>query len=456
MEAGRKMTRDQHRRGGKGRCGTRGTLRTKGIRVVSTCATLVRSAGERRRTEVTGVRSGRKGKACVVCSLSTPERPSSASASSTAPSSASSSCRVVNVDLGESRSYPIYIGRKLHADAAMYARHIPSRDVLVVSNTTVFPMYAETVMDAITRAGKRVVSVVLPDGEEFKSIENCAPIWETALREKMGRSTTMVALGGGVIGDMVGFASAVYQRGCNFVQIPTTLMAMVDSSVGGKTGVNHALGKNMIGSFHQPKCVIADMDALKTLPERELKAGIAEVIKYGLIRDADFFRWQEGVMEDMVRGDASVLAEAVDRSCVNKAEVVALDEEERGVRATLNLGHTFGHAIENGCGYGEHLHGEAVAMGTGMAADLSERLGWITAETRSRIEALMLRAGLEIAPPESAKIGVEKFLELMAVDKKNVDGKLRLVLLRGEIGGCVVTEDFEWEKLIETLNKYNS
>lgn len=363
---------------------------------------------------------------------------------------------MVTVDLGESRSYPIYIGTNMMSDSSFYSRHIPSRDVLLVSNTTVFPLYGDAVMGAITRAGKRVVSVVLPDGEEFKTIEQCAPIWETALREKMGRNTTMAALGGGVIGDMVGFASAVYQRGCNFVQIPTTLLAMVDSSVGGKTGVNHALGKNMIGAFHQPVCVIADMDALKTLPDRELKAGIAEVIKYGLIRDADFFRWQEDVMEDMVRGDAGVLAKAVERSCVNKAEVVALDEEERGVRATLNLGHTFGHAIENGCGYGEHLHGEAVAMGTGMAADLSMRLGWITPETRDRMGAIFARAGLAFSPPESAQIGVDRFLELMAVDKKNVDGKLRLVLLRGDIGGCVVTEDFEWDKLIETLEKYNS
>jgi 3-dehydroquinate synthase len=268
------------------------------------------------------------------------------------------------------------------------------------------------------------------------------------LENHFARDCTLVALGGGVVGDMAGFAAACYQRGVAFIQVPTTLLAQVDSSVGGKTGVNHALGKNMIGAFHQPRVVIADTDTLSTLPDRELSAGIAEVIKYGLIRDPEFFAWLETNMEKLLACDTQALTYAIQRSCQNKAEVVAADELESGQRALLNLGHTFGHAIEAGVGYGVWLHGEAVGTGMCMAADLSARLRWLDDASLKRIRALIAAAGLPIRPP--ASMGPERLRELMAVDKKVKDGRLRLVLMQG-IGKALVTAEFDPLKLGETL-----
>jgi 3-dehydroquinate synthase len=274
-------------------------------------------------------------------------------------------------------------------------------------------------------------------------------IYDKAMETRMDRRCTFVALGGGVIGDMCGYAAASYLRGVNFIQIPTTLMAQVDSSVGGKTGVNHPLGKNMIGAFYQPQCVLVDTDTLSTLPDRELASGIAEVTKYGLIRDAAFFEWQERNMEALLNRDPQALAYAVKRSCENKAEVVALDEREGGLRATLNLGHTFGHAIEAGIGYGGWLHGEAVSAGTVMAADMSLRLGWIDEALFHRIVDLLKRAKVPISPPES--MDVQTFKTIMAVDKKVADGLLRLILLKGPLGNCVFTGEYDRKALDDTL-----
>jgi 3-dehydroquinate synthase len=353
--------------------------------------------------------------------------------------------RTLNVDLGE-RAYPIYIGPGLLADAEIYRRHLGARQVMVVTNETVAPLYRDRVLKALS--GFQVREVILPDGEQYKTLEVLNRVFDALLTHRYDRRCCLLALGGGVVGDMTGFAAACYQRGVSFVQAPTTLLAQVDSSVGGKTGVNHPLGKNMIGAFHQPLCVIADTDSLGTLPERELSAGLAEVIKYGLIDDPEFFAWLEANMEPLRARDPDALALAIERSCRDKAAVVAADEREAGRRALLNLGHTFGHAIETGVGYGEWLHGEAVATGMCMAADLSHRLGWITEGDRRRILDLVARAGLPVAPP--AGIGADRFLELMAVDKKVLDGRLRLVLLKG-IGQAIVTDGFPAAALRATL-----
>jgi 3-dehydroquinate synthase len=353
--------------------------------------------------------------------------------------------RTLHVDLGE-RAYPIYIGPGLLADAEIYRRHLGARQVMVVTNETVAPLYLDRVLKALS--GFQVREVILPDGEQYKTLEVLNRVFDALLTHRYDRRCCLLALGGGVVGDMTGFAAACYQRGVSFVQAPTTLLAQVDSSVGGKTGVNHPLGKNMIGAFHQPLCVIADTDSLGTLPERELSAGLAEVIKYGLIDDPEFFAWLEANMEPLRARDPDALALAIERSCRDKAAVVAADEREAGRRALLNLGHTFGHAIETGVGYGEWLHGEAVATGMCMAADLSHRLGWITEGDRRRILDLVARAGLPVAPP--AGIGADRFLELMAVDKKVLDGRLRLVLLKG-IGQAIVTDGFPAAALRATL-----
>jgi 3-dehydroquinate synthase len=353
--------------------------------------------------------------------------------------------RTLSVDLGD-RSYPIYIGASLVSDAELYRRHIPSRQVMVVSNETVAPLYGEAVDRALS--GFHVRRVVLPDGEEYKTLEVLNRIFDELLTERFDRRCTLLALGGGVVGDMTGFAAACYQRGVGFVQVPTTLLAQVDSSVGGKTGVNHPLGKNMIGAFHQPLCVIADTDTLATLPDRELSAGLAEVIKYGLIDDRAFFDWLEANLERLLAREPEALAYAIERSCRDKAAIVAADERESGRRALLNLGHTFGHAIETGVGYGQWLHGEAVGAGMCMASDLSRRLGWLTEGEYRRIDALLARARLPTAPPSG--MGPDRFLELMAVDKKVQDGRLRLVLLQG-IGKSVVTDGFDPALLRATL-----
>lgn len=356
----------------------------------------------------------------------------------------------LQVELGN-RSYPIYIGSGILGQTELYVRHIKARQVLVVTNETVAPLYLDTVLGQLK--AYKSAQVVLPDGEQFKNLEVLNQIFDTLLVSKFGRSATLIALGGGVIGDMGGFAAACYQRGIPFIQIPTTLLAQVDSSVGGKTGVNHPLGKNMIGAFYQPQCVIADTDVLDTLDDRQLSAGLAEVIKYGLIRDAEFFSWLEDNMDALLARDKKALAFAVQRSCLNKAEVVAEDETESGIRATLNLGHTFGHAIETGVGYGEYLHGEAVAIGTCQAADLSRRKGWLTDADVTKIIALFKRARLPVNPPPS--LSPEQFLQLMSVDKKNVDGEIRLILLKA-IGLATLPAGVDEKLLRQALESYRS
>ena len=347
------------------------------------------------------------------------------------------------------RSYPIYIGSDLLNQSELYTQHIKSRQVVVVTNETIAPLYLDTVLNNLL--GFDVETVILPDGEQFKTLETVTHIFDKLLANKFSRNATLIALGGGVIGDMGGFAAACYQRGIAFLQIPTTLLAQVDSSVGGKTGVNHPLGKNMIGAFYQPQCVIADADVLDTLDDRQLSAGLAEVIKYGLIRDAEFFEWLENNIKALLARDKEALSFAIERSCLNKAEIVADDETETGVRATLNLGHTFGHAIETGTGYGTYLHGEAVAIGTCLAADLSRRKGWLNDADVERIIDLFKKCNLPIYPPE--QIDSDRFLELMAVDKKNVDGQIRLILLT-KIGVATLPIDVDQKLLEQTLKTY--
>jgi len=334
--------------------------------------------------------------------------------------------RTLNVALGD-RAYPIHIGRGLLDRADLILPHLKTRRVAIVTNDVVGPLYLARLSTTLASAGVGVTTISLPDGEAHKDWPTLNRIFDTLLAERCERSTTLIALGGGVVGDMGGFAAACYQRGMPFIQIPTTLLAQVDSSVGGKTAINHSLGKNMIGAFYQPKLVLADIDTLSTLPDRELSAGLAEVIKYGLIRDAEFLAWLEQNLERLVARDPEALAYAIERSCSNKAEVVAADETEQGERALLNLGHTFGHAIETGLGYGEWLHGEAVAAGTMMAAELSRSLGWMTRDDVARIESLFERSHLPVWGP---KLGAARYLELMAHDKKVEAGRLRLVLLR--------------------------
>jgi 3-dehydroquinate synthase len=352
------------------------------------------------------------------------------------------------VELGD-RSYPIYIGSGLLNQSELYAQHIKARQVVVVTNTTIAPLYLDKILNNLL--GFDVETVILPDGEQFKTLETVTHIFDKLLVSKFSRNSTLIALGGGVIGDMGGFAAACYQRGIAFVQIPTTLLAQVDSSVGGKTGVNHPLGKNMIGAFYQPQCVIADADVLDTLDDRQLSAGLAEVIKYGLIRDVEFFEWLENNINALLSRDKQALAYAIERSCLNKAEIVSEDETETGVRATLNLGHTFGHAIETGAGYGTYLHGEAVAIGTCQAADLSRRKGWLTDVDVERIIALFKKCNLPTCPPE--QLDSDRFLELMSVDKKNVNGQIRLILLK-KIGAATLPIDVDKTLLIQTLKTY--
>ncbi len=345
------------------------------------------------------------------------------------------------------RSYPIYIGDNLLSQTHLLTQHIAGKEVLVVTNETVAPLYLEQVLQMLT--AYRCQSVILPDGEEFKNLTVLNQIFDKTLSAQFSRNMTMIALGGGVIGDMTGFAAACYQRGVAFIQIPTTLLSQVDSSVGGKTAVNHALGKNMIGAFYQPKCVIADTTTLNTLDDRQLSSGLAEVIKYGLINDADFFVWLEQHMPDLRARDHAALAEAIERSCQDKADIVAQDEREQGVRALLNLGHTFGHAIETGMGYGTVLHGEGVAIGMVMAAQLSYAMGWITNNDVDRIKQILLAAGLPILPPK--ELSADQFMSLMSVDKKVQDGKIRLILLKA-IGQAIISDDYSPDKLAELVN----
>jgi len=350
----------------------------------------------------------------------------------------------LHIELGE-RSYPILIGPGLLDAAALLDEAIAARDVLVVTNATVAPLYLERLVRAL--AGRRVASLVLPDGERYKTLDTVAHVLDALVERRMNRDACVVALGGGVIGDLAGFAAACYQRGVDFVQAPTTLLAQVDSSVGGKTGVNHPGGKNLIGAFHQPRAVVSDTGTLATLPPRELRAGLAEVIKYGLVADRGFLDWIEGSLEALLALDAAALAHAIRRCCEIKAEIVAEDEREHGRRALLNLGHTFGHAIEAATGYGEWLHGEAVGAGMLMAADLSRRLGWLDAADLVRVRTLLARAGL---PVEAPPIGAVRALELMAMDKKVLAGRIRLVLMR-RLGEGVVSGDYPSDALAGTL-----
>ncbi len=344
----------------------------------------------------------------------------------------------------DERSYPIHIGCGLLGNAELWRPHLNSKmGAVVITNTTVAPLYLDKVMATLASLGCPAFSVILPDGEEYKSWETLNTVFDALLENRCERGTTLIALGGGVIGDLVGFAAACYQRGAPFIQVPTTLLSQVDSSVGGKTAINHPLGKNMIGAFYQPKLVLADLDTLDTLPSREMAAGLSEVIKYGLIRDEAFFQWLEQNAEGLMQRDKTLLAQAVHHSCAHKAEVVARDEREAGERALLNLGHTFGHAVETGMGYGSWLHGEAVAAGTVMAALLSKQLGWLDDAAIERIKLLFQRVGLPVAGPwlaSSPEASAGRYLELMRHDKKVSAGVMRLVLLKA-IGLAVVSAE---------------
>lgn len=357
----------------------------------------------------------------------------------------------LRVELDE-RSYPIYIGEHLLDRSELLKQHIQSKEVCIVSNTTVAPLYLERLQESLKKDYK-CEAVILPDGEEYKNLEVLNLIFDALLIGQFSRQVTIIALGGGVIGDMAGFAAACYQRGVGFIQVPTTLLSQVDSSVGGKTAVNHPHGKNMIGAFYQPQCVIADITSLGTLDDRQLSSGLAEVIKYGLINDADFFIWLENNMEGLYQRDSLLLTEAIERSCRNKAKIVSADEQEHGVRALLNLGHTFGHAIETGAGYGYYLHGEAVAVGMLMAADLSYRMGWITEGDVERVRNILLAARLPVTVP--SQMTAERFLALMAVDKKVQDGAIRLVLLKA-IGVAVISDDYDRNELLQTLESFQA
>lgn len=351
----------------------------------------------------------------------------------------------LQVSLGD-RSYPITIGPDLLPEVELIGQHIQGTKVAVVTNTVVGPLYLERLTKTLMAAGKQVIPIELPDGEEAKNWENLMHIFDVLLAQKCDRKTTLVALGGGVVGDMTGFAAASFMRGVPFIQVPTTLLAQVDSSVGGKTGINHPLGKNMIGAFYQPQAVIADTSTLDTLPPRELSAGLAEVIKHGAIIDAPFFDWIESNIAQLVARDATALAYAIKRSCEIKADVVRQDEREGGLRAILNFGHTFGHAIEAGMGYGVWLHGEAVGCGMVMAADLSHRLGFIDAQAKERITAVVRAANLPVVAPD---LGEERWLDLMEVDKKNEGGKIKFILLKPL--GAPVIMSVQQETLLATL-----
>jgi len=350
----------------------------------------------------------------------------------------------LRIDLG-ARSYPILVGPRLLGDAGVLDEAIAARDVLVVSNETVGPLYLARLRDGL--GDRRVASLVLPDGERYKTLDAFSRVLDALVDARMNRDACVAALGGGVVGDVAGFAAACYQRGVDYVQVPTTLLAQVDSAVGGKTGVNHPGGKNLIGAFHQPRAVVSDTDTLATLPARELRAGLAEVIKYGLVADVGFLAWVEARVDALLALEPEALAQAVRRCCEIKAGIVAEDEREHGRRALLNLGHTFGHAIEAATGYGEWLHGEAVGVGLLMAADLSRRLGWVGDADVERVRTLLARAGL---PVEAPRIGALRARQLMGMDKKVLAGRLRLVLMRG-LGDGVVSGECPPEALQATL-----
>lgn len=351
----------------------------------------------------------------------------------------------LTVELGH-RSYPILIGSGLLRERGILDPYIEGRDVLIVSSENLVNLYLQPLQALI--AGSRVETLVLPDGEAVKNLNTLNTIFDALVEHRFGRDCVLVALGGGVIGDITGFAAATWQRGVDFIQVPTTLLAQVDSSVGGKTAVNHVSGKNLIGAFHQPLCVLSDMDTLNSLPERELGAGLAEVVKYGLLGDFALFEWLEREYAGLLVRDNERLQHVVRRSCELKAEIVAADERERGQRALLNLGHTFGHAIERCAGYGEWLHGEAVAAGMCMAAEFSRRLGWLKAADVGRVRALLSALQLPVDPPA---VPPAEFLAAMGMDKKVIAGQIRLVLLR-RIGQAEVTADYPEHQLADFLS----
>ena len=353
----------------------------------------------------------------------------------------------IKIDLGE-RSYDICVGRGLISKEDLFFKYILNRNIAIITNETVGPLYLDKLKKSLS-AAKSVIDIILHDGEEYKNQDSLDTIYEALLKNKFGRDSILIALGGGVVGDIAGYAGATFMRGIDFIQVPTTLLSQVDSSVGGKTGINHKLGKNMIGAFYQPKLVAIDVDCLETLPDKELSAGLAEVIKYGLIRDPIFFEWLEQNMNSLLIKDSESLVEAIVRSCKNKASVVAEDEfeSEKGIRATLNLGHTFGHAIETAVGYGNWLHGEAVAVGMIMASKMSMHMGYIQDKDYARIKNIIKTANLPVNPPD---ISQAQFLDLMASDKKNKDGKINLILLRS-LGEAFQTKDYEMKMLEATL-----
>ncbi|CAN8068886.1 unnamed protein product [Agarophyton chilense] len=350
-----------------------------------------------------------------------------------------------------SKRYPILFAEDVLSDPQTFKPYIPGDKVLIVTNTTVAPLYLDRVRSAVQAIGLSVFQVILPDGEMYKSLESVSTIWDFCMKQRLDRKSTMIALGGGVIGDTTGFAAASFVRGIPFIQVPTTLLAVVDSSVGGKTGINHHMGKNMIGAFYQPQAVIVDSKVLQTLNDRQLAAGVAEIIKYGIIRDWRFFEWCEQNVERLVNREPEALQYAMVQSCKYKADIVGEDERESGIRAILNLGHTFGHAIEASMGYGTWLHGEAVAAGMVMACEMSMRLGWISREVTRRVESVLSRASLPIRPPPT--VTLERFMTFMAVDKKVEAGVLRLILLK-EPGKAIVTADFPESVLFDTIMYY--
>jgi 3-dehydroquinate synthase len=355
--------------------------------------------------------------------------------------------KTIEVKLGD-RSYPIHIGTGLLGRMELFLAHFAQRKAAIVTNSTIAPLYLASLSEALRDAGVEVLPIVIPDGEDYKNWVTLNSIFDALLSHRFERRATIIALGGGVVGDLAGFAAATYQRGIPYIQVPTTLLSQVDSSVGGKTAINHPLGKNMIGAFYQPRMVLSDISTIGTLPERELSAGLAEVIKYGLIMDLPFLEWLEANMERLRARDPETLGYAIARSCESKARIVAADERESGVRALLNLGHTFGHAIEVGLGFGTWLHGEAVAAGIMLAARLSERTGMLSGADVERIARLLRRAGL---PTQAPDLGSERYLELMGHDKKVEEGKLRLVLLEA-LGKAQVTSDFRPADLREILS----
>ena len=356
--------------------------------------------------------------------------------------------KTLKLDLGE-KSYPIYIGQGLLDQAKLLSNHIAGKQVMIVTNTTVAPLYLERVKSLL--GSLNVAQVVLPDGEQYKTLDTVNLIFDALLENRFDRSCTLIALGGGVVGDMTGFAAASYQRGVNFIQIPTTLLSQVDSSVGGKTGVNHPLGKNMIGAFHQPKCVLIDVDTLNTLDDRQYAAGMAEVIKYGLLGNADFLAFLQNNIQSLMQRDTDLIIQSVYQSCTDKANIVAQDELESGKRALLNLGHTFGHAIENTLGYGVFLHGEAISVGMLMAAKLSQLTGDLSHQDVDQVQDLLEKSNLPVSV--DGKISASEFLSAMSVDKKVIDGNIRLILMK-KLGEAYISDCYQKEQLDQVIGDF--